>query len=114
MSLVSSEIHAALEQMTLGSLTAYDMTVSSEAPASQVAEAFERHPQLPGVLISGGPGTGVVRLLSRERFLEQLSQPFGHELYMRRPIRNLATAVESSTLILEVDEGVDEAAHRAL
>ena len=76
--------------MTLGALASFDVSVTAETPAQKVSEAFEKNTELPGVLITGMPDG--VALVSRERFLEQLSQPFGHELYMRRPIRVMATA----------------------
>ena len=98
--------------MTLGALASFETSVTAETPAQKVSEAFEKNTELPGVLITGMPEG--VAMVSRERFLEQLSQPFGHELYMRRPVRVMATAIAAKSLVLDAATGVDEAAHAAL
>jgi len=53
-----------------------------------VARAFDRQPQLPGVSIVGADGA-IVGVVSRRRFFEEISRPYGVELFFQRPILEL-------------------------
>ena len=76
---------------TLAHLPAYEFFVSPETLGHFIATEFERQPDLPGVLILRNGA--FVGMISREKFLEHLSRPFGIELYMKRPILALHDAI---------------------
>ncbi|HEV3006127.1 MAG TPA: response regulator, partial [Pirellulales bacterium] len=66
----------------------------------------------PGVIVvDAGRLAGMI---SREKFLEHLSRPYGLELYMRRPIQSLLDANDVEPLELPGSFGVHEAARIAL
>ena len=75
--------------MTVRDLPGFSERVSLQAPASDVAQLFERSPDLVGAIVvdeSASPICEVVGVVSRAAFLERLSHPFALELFMKRPI----------------------------
>jgi two-component system sensor histidine kinase/response regulator len=97
---------------TLAHLPAYEFCVAPETLGHCVAAEFERQPDLPGVLVSRDGS--FVGMISREKFLEHLSRPFGIELYMKRPILALHDAIGIEALQLSACEGIHDAARIAL
>jgi two-component system sensor histidine kinase/response regulator len=96
----------------LAELPLDDFVVSAEMTGEVVASVFDERPELPGVIVLGRDR--VVGMISRERFLERLSRPYGLELYMRRPIQAMLDAVDFEHLELAGDCGIHEAASIAL
>ncbi len=97
---------------TLTHLAAHDFRVSAQTLGHQVAHEFKQQPELPGVLVADGPT--LWGMISRQRFLEFLSRPFGLELFMKRPIKTLLDAIDLPPLELEGTLGIHEAVQRAL
>jgi signal transduction histidine kinase/DNA-binding response OmpR family regulator/HPt (histidine-containing phosphotransfer) domain-containing protein len=96
----------------LAELPSYDIEVDVRTPGRQVAEEFERRPDLPGVIIR--QGTERVSMVSRHNFFRLISQPFGRELYLNRPIQVLCRATPSDVLRLPAACPIGEAVRLAL
>lgn len=72
---------------TLGDLSLWECCVEVSQPGRVVAQIFKEHSLLPGVILTDqGQLAGMI---SRRRFLEQLSRPYGLEVFIRREIRVL-------------------------
>ncbi|MDJ1181440.1 ATP-binding protein [Roseofilum sp. BLCC_M91] len=72
---------------TLGDLSLWECSVDVSQPGRIVAQIFKEHSLLPGVILTDkGQLAGMI---SRRRFLEQLSRPYGLEVFIRREIRVL-------------------------
>jgi hypothetical protein len=76
---------------TLGDLPLHDLCVSHKTPGRVIAEHFVQDSGLPGILIEDD--TGNISLISRRRFHERMSSPYGLEIFLNRPI---ATFLEMS------------------
>jgi signal transduction histidine kinase len=99
-------------ESTLQDLSLYDFQVECSCPGKEVAQTFQANPLLPGViLIEQGQ---LVGMISRRRFLEQMSRPYGLELFLRRPLYSLYCFVSSEVLKLKGETPVVEAACRSL
>ena len=104
----------------LAELHSHAFEVGPQSLGREVAEEFEARPELPGVIVvqqagqQAGQHRRVVGMISREKFLEHLSRPYGLELYMRRPIQAMLDANEVEHLELPGSFGVHEAARIAL
>ncbi|MCT7983511.1 GGDEF domain-containing protein [Laspinema sp. A4] len=98
-------------ESTLSALSLYDYQVNVGVMGREVAETFNANPVLPGViLLAEGELLGMI---SRGRFFEQLSRPYGLELFFKRPIQVLYrfTQIEylrfkSSVTIVAAVQGV--------
>ena len=64
----------------------------------EIIAAFEKNPLLPGIILLRN--NEYYGMFSRIHFFERLSQPFGQELFKRRPIQLLYDFLDSNTLIL--------------
>ncbi|MGQ4646898.1 response regulator [Lyngbya aestuarii] len=71
----------------LADLPSHDFQVSLTTSGNVVAQAFQKHPELPGVILTAN--YQVVGMISRTKFLEWLSRPYGLEIFLRRPIQSL-------------------------
>jgi signal transduction histidine kinase/DNA-binding NarL/FixJ family response regulator/HPt (histidine-containing phosphotransfer) domain-containing protein len=105
--------------LTVRELPGSGERVSLQTPASDVAQLFERSPDLVGAIVvddSSGQSGGVeiVGVLSRSAFLERLSHPFALELFMKRPISQMVDVIDFEPQIVPADCGVNEAAGAAL
>ena len=109
-------VREVLDRLTSESLLSdLPMTCYQVEPGTRVAtvsEEFHRNPALPGVLV--GDREHLLGVVSRTKFLRHLSQPFGLELYMKRPIRVLLDAAGESYLVLTADTEIRLAAQSAL
>jgi signal transduction histidine kinase len=78
-----------------------------------VAYTFEQQPQLPGVIVL--ENDRVLTVISRQVFLERLSQPYGLEIFLKRSIRSFLLIVKpGEPLQLSGTERIDEAVEKAL
>lgn len=79
-----SDVEQLSPDATLGSLPSHDLCVSHKTPGQVIVDYFEQDPKLPGILIEDDGGN--VSLISRRRFHERMSSPYGLEIFLRRPI----------------------------
>src|SRR5262249_4288982 len=78
----------------------------------EIVALFDQSAELPGVMLTDGKR--VVGLISRQTFFQQVSRPFGHEIFLRRPIEVLYHAVPAPPLRLAQSCSIREAAEAAL
>ena len=95
-----SEIEQITSQSTLGDLPLHDVCVNHQVLGRVVADLFEQNPKLPGILIEDEAGT--LNLLSRRRFHERMSSPYGLELFLNRPIATFLDMQKHQNQSLEV------------
>jgi signal transduction histidine kinase len=99
-------------ESTLQQLSLYNFHIQNSRICQEVAQNFEANPLLPGViLIEDGQFAGMI---SRWRFFEQLSRPFGIDIFLKRPIKSLQRLAGSETLILPGDTLIVAAAKQSL
>jgi signal transduction histidine kinase/HPt (histidine-containing phosphotransfer) domain-containing protein/ActR/RegA family two-component response regulator len=107
---------AVLEQLTscatLGDLPVSWSVVHPDAPTFEVSRQLDAAPDVPGVIVADC--THILGVMSRNRLLEQLSKPFGLELYLKRPVRLLLDSVPSLPLVLPSSSSLESAAAAAL
>ena len=96
----------------IGELLTYDYAISSDTLMNRVVKEFDKHPELPGVLIvQNGEYIGA---LSRRKALEELSLPYGVELFYKRPVSSLCQEINVSYSPLPARMRVEEAVRYAL
>ncbi len=94
------------------SLFAYDFQVDCNQPGEVVAVKLESEPRLPGAILTDkGQLFGMI---SRQRFLEYLSRPFGRELFLKRSLKTLYRFASTNFLLMSGDTKIVEAASKAL
>lgn len=97
---------------TLQELPLYDFQVEATDLGMQISQMLETNPLLPGVILTDrGEFAGMI---SRRRFLEFISRPFGRELFLKRPVRALYRFAETETLIFPSNTLIVDAARKSL
>lgn len=99
-------------ESTLKELAVFDFQVESSYLAKDVARLFQAHPLLPGVILSqNGKFLGMI---SRRRFMERMSRPYGVDIFACRPIMALYQIAQTDILILPGVALIVMAAQRAV
>ncbi|WP_232731727.1 sensor histidine kinase [Kamptonema formosum] len=116
LSVMEGSLNAGTQELrlesTLQELKLHDFQVESEHLGKELAKAFTENPLLPGViLMDRGQLAGMI---SRRRFLEHLSRPYGVELFTRRPIKTLYRFAEIDILVFPAHTLIVMAARRSL
>ena len=88
----------------LADLPLDDFIVGADMAGEVIASVFDERPDLPGVIVIAR--NRVVGMISREKFLERLSRPYGLELYMRRPIQAMLDTADLGHLELAGECGI--------
>ncbi|MFB2938603.1 sensor histidine kinase [Aerosakkonemataceae cyanobacterium BLCC-F154] len=97
---------------TLQELLLYDLTIESSQLGKEVAKALEANPLLPGfIVLEKGQLLGMI---SRRRFLECISRPYGLEIFMKRPIKSLYSLALTDTLVFPSNMLIVESAKKCL
>lgn len=99
-------------ESTLQELSLYDFQVECSHPGKEVAQTFQQNPLLPGVILT--EQNQFVGMISRRRFLEQMSRPYGLELFLKRPLYSLYRFASAEVLRLQGETPIVEAARRSL
>ena len=99
-------------ESTLQELSLYDFQVESSHQGKEVAQTFQANSLLPGVILT--EQGKFVGMISRRRFLEQMSRPYGLELFLKRPLYSLYRFAGAEVLRLRGDTQIVEAACRSL
>jgi len=97
---------------TIADLETYQYQVDADTLGEVVANEFQQHPDIPGVIIKNEEE--VIGVISRRKFLEQMSQPYSIELYLRRPISVLLEVMETEVLKLQENCPIDQAVREGL
>lgn len=99
-------------ESTLEELTLYDFAIEASEPGEALARAFAQNPLMPGAILV--EGEKFVGMISRRRFLEHLSRPYGLELFSKRPLRTLHNFTKTQHLIIPSNTLIVLAARRSL
>lgn len=99
-------------ESTLQELSLYDFQIECSHPGHEVAQTFQANPLIPGVILTEqGQFAGMI---SRRRFLEQMSRPYGLELFLKRPLSSLYRFTNTAVLRLNGETPIVDAARRSL
>ena len=99
-------------ESTLQELSLYDFQIECSHPGHEVAQTFQANPLIPGVILTEqGQFAGMI---SRRRFLEQMSRPYGLELFLKRPLSSLYRFTNIAVLRLNGETPIVDAARRSL
>lgn len=109
--LVTSNQSLSLES-TLKELPLWNIQYESSELASELFDQFKENPLIPGaVLVEDGE---LVGMISRQRFLEYMSRPYGLDTFLNRSLITLYKFLPSDVLILEGDTLIVSAAQQSL
>lgn len=87
-------------------------TVSADVAAAVLETRFRAMPALPGVIVTvDGEIAGV---LSRKAFFSVLSRPYGREVYLKRPLREMLASAMPPPLVLDEETSLATACRMAL
>lgn len=99
-------------ESTLKDLSLFNFQVESSYLGKEVAGLFQAHPLLPGVILTlEGEFLGMI---SRRRFMENMSRPYGVDIFAYRPIVALYQIAKTDVLILPGGALIVMAAQRAV
>ncbi len=105
-------LSSTFQESTIGDLYLYDFQVDNNQKGEIVASRLETEARLPGVILM--EDEQISGMISRQRFLEYLSQPFGRELFLKRSLKTLYKFARTDFLILPANTTIVEASSRAL
>ena len=97
---------------TVADLPLHQYYLSVDEPGELAAETFQRHPELPGVIVMDKDV--MAGMIPRRAFHERVGRSYGVEVYLRRPLRTLLHAVDARPLCLRQDCSIPAAAQAAL
>jgi two-component system NtrC family sensor kinase len=97
---------------TLAELSASHITLDITATGKEARQIFEANPSVPGIILL--QGQAYFGMLSRRRFLEVLSRPYGLELFLKRPITVLYEQCQVPVLKLQGNMSIVMAAQMCL
>ncbi|MFB8788549.1 MAG: ATP-binding protein [Potamolinea sp.] len=110
--LSQSETPSLSLESTLQDLSLSDFQVEASHPGKEVAQTFQANPLLPGVILT--EQSQFAGMISRRRFLEQMSRPYGLELFLKRPLHSLYRFAGAEVLRLSGETQIVEAARLSL
>ncbi|VXD15512.1 GGDEF domain protein [Planktothrix serta PCC 8927] len=106
-SILCSSLSSTLQDQHL-----YDCQVDVSECGEVVANYFNYNPLFPGVILT--QKQEFFGMISRRRFLERLSRPYGIELFLKRPLKLLYRLEKKQLLILAGSTPILEATQSAL
>jgi diguanylate cyclase (GGDEF)-like protein len=98
--------------LTIGELNLYESYVELINLGKDIVNKLSEDQRLPGVLLM--ENGELVGMISRRRFLEIMSRPYGLELFFKRSIKTLYPFTKTDILVLPGDTLVVEAAKNSL
>jgi two-component system, NtrC family, sensor kinase len=78
----------------------------------EAVRLFDQDPLLPGVILT--EQGKFVGMISRRQFMEQMSRPYGLDLFLRRSFAAFYPFISAKTLVLPQDTPIVSAVHQAL
>jgi two-component system, NtrC family, sensor kinase len=97
---------------TLKDLVLWEVSIDADQSAGEVKKIFEDFPLLPGVILF--ERERFLGMLSRRRFLEYMSRPYGIDLFSKRSLHVLYQFTRSQALVLSGDTAIATATQQAL
>lgn len=99
-------------ESTLLDLPLYNRQIELTQQAKEVAQAFEEHSMLPGVILTDRGN--FVGIISRRVFFERVNRRYGLEMFFKRPIEVLYRFSKQEFLMLPGSKLIVEAAEESL
>lgn len=99
-------------ESTLQDLSLYNTQADINQLGIVIAEKLEANPLIPGVILT--EQGQLMGMISRRRFLERLSRPYGRELFLQRTISSLHRFAKTELLMLSGNTLIVDAAHQAV
>lgn len=99
-------------ESTVQELSLYDFQIDVGSPGMVISEIFESDRLVPGVtLTEQGQFAG---MMSRRRFYEYISRPFGRELFLPRSIKSMYRFARAEVLVVSKETLIVDAARISL
>ena len=109
-------VHFSLDHLTpestLADLPCHDFEVEASVLGHVVDAHFERHVDLPGVIVR--EGADLVGVIPRQAFFQQMSRLFSREIYLRRPIQLFFHSERPAPCCFPASCPINDAARTAL
>ncbi|MBE9100015.1 sensor histidine kinase [Vacuolonema iberomarrocanum] len=99
-------------ESVLSDLPLYQLAIAPTRLGYELAQIFQHHPDLPGVILQDNGDT--LGIISRQRFLEFLLRPQGTELFLTQSLWMLHTYARYPALRLPASTSILNAARQAL
>ena len=99
-------------ESTLLDLPLYNRQIELTQQAKEVAQAFEEHSMIPGVILTDRGN--FVGIISRRVFFERVNRRYGLEMFFKRPIEVLYRFSKQELLMLPGSKLIVEAAEESL
>jgi len=99
-------------ESTLQDLSLDDYQIEITHLGIVVVNAFNQNPALPGVILSDAGS--FVGIISRRRFLELMSRPYGLELFSKRSLKVLSQFAQTNSLLFSGTTSIVAAARQSL
>jgi len=96
----------------IGGLRLWDKVVPLDIKTSEIEACFLADPALPGVIVNAGDKP--IGLLSRRSLLAAISQPFGREVFIKRPVREMIKSIDTAPLALPASTPIATALKQAM
>ncbi|HTU77173.1 MAG TPA: hypothetical protein VMF09_00280, partial [Solirubrobacteraceae bacterium] len=96
----------------IGELHLWDSIVEQNARTGDVEQRFVADRDLPACVVTAG--ACILGVLSRKSLLGALSKPMGRDLYIKRPVSQLVSVMDTEPLILPAAMPIAAAVERAL
>ena len=101
-----------ITELTLTDIPCHDIEADISVTGQDLASFFNIYSDLPGIIITkDGQFFG---LLSRKKFYENLSRPFGVEVYLRRPVGEMLDRLNVQILKFPQDYEISRTVQQAL
>jgi diguanylate cyclase (GGDEF)-like protein len=97
---------------TLDELPSFTFYASPKSLVRLIATELDQHPEIPGVIILDNDLC--LGSISRHYIYEQLSRPYGTDVFLNRPLRHLFANADIEALVLPGSMRIDEAVQKAL
>jgi signal transduction histidine kinase len=107
-----NDLDASERISTVGDLRLWDATIDIGALTIAAEETMHAEPELPGIVVLCDGA--LVGLLSRRTLFGQLSRPLGRDIFLKRPMFEMLSALERAPLVLPHDMPVASAVEMAL
>ncbi len=97
---------------TIGQLKSWDKMVGLDVRTGDVEQQFLADPALPGFIAHDA--RKLFGILSRRTLLTAISQPFGREVFIKRPLRELAHKMDTRPITLKGATSISDALRHAM
>lgn len=97
---------------TIASLPYHGVSFAVDERCSAIAGAFERQPNLSGVLIF--KDAVLQAMISRSRFMEIMQLPYGKELFLQKKIKKLMVHFKKPSVTFSLDTNIGQAVEEVL